>query len=401
MVKTINNEGDSENKLVGHIFQYQIWKKSLDAVYLVYLFLVIAMAILLQIFCLDLIQEQNFVLDQKAVIDALLGQTQTTAIIEQLELAYVVQNDISSEYYKFFDVAITLNILTIGYFVQDILEIVYSSLRKVHVKTYTLSVMLNLTSTITIFIWIIKHYGDYSSGLGEYREEVRASVIISRMQDDNDFNIKFVLAILLAIQYIRLVLALQVSRTFGPMVKILTSMIVDVAIFLFLFVAMFFIFAGAGELLFEELDEYKDIVESLKTLFSSCLGEFEYETYDELKSVNPHVGYVFITVFLIIISIMLLNFLIAILSNTYELLNDVKNGLYLKNVIYLRQKYNYDRIYSSLVYANTPFNLFMLILLPFVIYFKSKKLNKMILMVEYFGVGFYGVVIFLASSLAM
>ena len=52
--------------------------------------------------------------------------------------------------------------------------------------------------------------------------------MIKRMEDDEAFNVDVVLAILIGIQFTRLVFALEVNRTFGPMVKILESMIVDI-----------------------------------------------------------------------------------------------------------------------------------------------------------------------------
>ena len=110
--------------------------------------------------------------------------------------------------------------------------------------------------------------GNYSNNISDVRDELRASTIIQRMDDDDSFNLKVTLAILLAIHYTRLVVSLQVSRTFGPMVKILKSLIIDIFVFLILFAVMFAIFAGAGQVLFYELSgSYSDIGEAIRTLF--------------------------------------------------------------------------------------------------------------------------------------
>ena len=71
---------------------------------------------------------------------------------------------------------------------------------------------------------------------------------------------------------------------------------------------------------------------------------------------------------------MLLNFLIAILSTTYSMLNDVKNGLYMRKVIQYRQRYNYDSSYSAIVFAPVPLNIIMIPFLP--ILFLTKNENK-------------------------
>lgn len=140
---------------------------------------------------------------------------------------------------------------------------------------------------------------------------------------------------------------------------------------------------------------------SCSTLFSSALGNFDYTIYDSLKDVSPRLGYTFLTLFLVIISIMLLNFLIAILSNTYSILNNVKNGLYLKNVISLRQVYNYDKYYASIVSMPPPFGILTFITVPFVIYWKSKLLNKILLIIEYSIIGVSAVVIFICFWIIM
>ena len=260
---------------------------------------------------------------------------------------------------------------------------------------------LDITSFITILIWIIKYYGDFSTDLSSYREEIKSSIIITRMNTDANFNIKIVLALLIALQYARFIIALQVSRTFGPMVKILTSMIINLILFIVLFCAVFFIFAGSGLLLFQELSGYNDMYISCSTLFSSALGNFDYTIYNSLTDVSPRLGYTFLTLFLITISIMLLNFLIAILSNTYSILNNVKNGLYLKNVISLRQVYNYDKYYASIVSMPPPFGILTFITVPFVIYWKSKLLNKILLIIEYSMIGVSAVVIFICFWIIM
>jgi hypothetical protein len=372
------------------MFMYQVWKKSLDVPYIISVFCTLLMAILMQYYSFKLIQFQGKVVAQKAAYDT-SGSAGDLATLDEY----------SDSYYTFFDTVMALNILTFGYLIHDFNEIIYSNLRGVFVTTFTLSLMIDITSFFTVLVWIIMHYGDFATGLGGVQDELKASVIIQKMKDDNGFNIKVTLAILLALQFTRLVLSLQVSRTFGPMVKILLSMGVDLIVFLFLFAAIFFVFAGAGQILFEELDGYSDMIEGMKTLFASSMGEFDYGTYDDLKAMDPYVGYVFVTVFIILVTIMLMNFLIAILSNTYELLNEVKNGLYLKNVINNRQKYDYDKHYSGIVFAPPPLNLIFMFVVPFLVYIKNKKMNQIVIVCEYLPWGILSVVGFTVISLVI
>ena len=205
----------------------------------------------------------------------------------------------------------------------------------------------------------------------------------------------------MGIQLTRLVFSLQVTKTFGPMIKILGSMLVSVAIFMLLFTVLFLIFAVIGLQLFLDLDAFITPTMTWITLFSACLGNFDYRIFDSATIVAPYIGYIYMTFFLMFVMIMLLNFLIAILSSIYARLNDVQIALYLRKVLYLRQKYDYDERYSWMISAIPPLNLLAFILLPLIIFKKSKTLNYFILLLEYIPVMLTAIVIFAIWSLLM
>lgn len=158
-------------------------------------------------------------------------------------------------------------------------------------------------------------------------------------------------------QFVRILLYLRANRTFGPMIKTINVMFYDLLTFLVVFLCIFAIFEVTGQLLFSEIEIYSSFVESCTTLFSSALGGFAYSDYSHLVDVNKNVGYLFLTAYLIVSAIMLLNFLIAIFSETYTTLTEKKLGLYIKEVICLRREYEYHPMYSSIVYGMVPFNM--------------------------------------------
>ena len=366
------------------MFQYQIWKKSLDVRYYIYVCTIIILAIFLQLYSFFTIREQGRVKTKTTELNTLIASSATTAQIDQV---YADLDDLSDNYIQYLNTILALHILTLGYSVQDVLMVLYSSITDVYIMTYTVWELLNFVSSLTIIVWLIKHFGDFANNISDVRDELRAGTIIQRMEDDDSFNIKVTLAILLAIHYTRLVVSLQVSRTFGPMVRILKSLIIDIFVFLLLFAVMFAIFTGAGQVLFFELSgSYSDVGEAIRTLFASAIGEFDYGIYDGLTDVDPWVGYIFITVFLLLFHITLLNFLIAILSNTYDELNVVKNGLYLKNVISLRREYN-----------KSPFDILLFWILPVSFYAKSRKLDEVISFIQYISYGFLSILFFFCT----
>lgn len=381
----------SENKQVGHLFQYLIWKDSLDVKYYIYVSTIILFAIISQVLSFFAIREQGRVKVKTTELNTLLALTVTPAIQAQIDTAYGELGNLSDNFISYINALISIYIIMIGSTsVQDLIMMLYSSMAEKYINTYTFWELINLISSLITIVWISKHFGNYAANLGDVRDELKATTIIQRMEDDHSFNIKVTLALLLAIHYTRIIISLQVSRTFGPMVRILKSMIVDIIVFLIFFAAMIAIFAGAGQLMFYELPNYSDIGEATKVLFSSAIGQFDYSTYDGLTSVNVWVGYIYITVFVVIFNIMLLNFLIAVLSNTYEQLNTVKDGLYLKNVISLRREHR-----------KTPLDVLLSFCLPLTFYGNFKTLDICMMIFQYSWFGVLAVVIFFAASTAM
>ena len=152
-----------------------------------------------------------------------------------------------------------LSMLTLAFTIKDIQELIYTKLRGVFLQFFTIEIILDLFNALISLFWIYKHYSSLGVNLDSYRPELRAWELIYRMQIDNTFNINIVIATIMGIQLTRLVFSLQVTKTFGPMIKILGSMLVSVAIFMLLFTVLFLIFAVIGLQLFLDLDAFISI----------------------------------------------------------------------------------------------------------------------------------------------
>ncbi len=92
---------------------------------------------------------------------------------------------------------------------------------------------------------------------------------------------------------------------------------------------------------------------------------------------------------------MLLNFVIAILSNTYSVLTSRSNAIYLKQVIVLNQLIGYEEGYSAMVSGFPGLNLLLAPVYPFLLKFNSKRFNTVVLMIEFVPVALVGIAIWL------
>ena len=247
------------------------------------------------------------------------------------------------------------------------MEILYSNLRGIKIPHLSLEIITNTVSLIIVIIWSIKHYSDYNEIDTQKREEGHEYQIIQRMEDDDNFSIHFVLAVLVGFQFLRLILAFRLNRNFGPMAKTIAFMIYDILKFLFLFFTIFVFFLAAGMLIFTELSQYSNFDDAFNVLFAASLANYDYTIYDSMTDVSPVFGHIFINVFIIVSAILLLNFLIAILSTTYSDMQELKKAMYVKEVILHLQKHEYDQYYSSLISSLVPFNLIYAFFAPLVI----------------------------------
>ena len=78
--------------------------------------------------------------------------------------------------------------------------------------------------------------------------------------------------------WFRILLLFKLTRFLGPLVKMIQNMMTDIAIFMVLFGIQLIIFASIGTLLFPSISSYGSLYESIKTVYSAALGNFDFTT---------------------------------------------------------------------------------------------------------------------------
>jgi hypothetical protein len=68
--------------------------------------------------------------------------------------------------------------------------------------------------------------------------------------------------------------------------------------------------------------------------------------------------------FVLLITITMLNFIVAILTDTYTFLKDYSKAIYLKEIMYLNEKMGHEKYFSSIVSAWIPLNIIIVPILP-------------------------------------
>lgn len=153
------------------------------------------------------------------------------------------------------------------------------------------------------------------------------------------------------------------------MITIIFAMFSDLSKFIVLWVICLLIFSTSGYILFNELDAYKNLYSCFVVHFELSLGNWILTIYDDL-SLTDTAGVLFHMTSVLLNMILMLNLVIAILSETYARLAPQKTGLYYDGLIASLPRYQYDNLFGVLILLPPPFNL---ISCPFILIFLCIK----------------------------
>lgn len=93
----------------------------------------------------------------------------------------------------------------------------------------------------------------------KHPNEIKEVQYIENVRADTGFKVAYAQAFLAMIQWARILTILKATYVIGPMVEMIMNMFMDIIKFIVLYVLVFLVFMSAGDLLFYELKEYKNI----------------------------------------------------------------------------------------------------------------------------------------------
>ena len=175
------------------------------------------------------------------------------------------------------------------------------------------------------------------------------------------------------VMWARFLLMLQLTKNFGPMLRIIISMLGQVTKFLIIWAVVLVCLSSVASLLFGSLVEYGSFIKVFYIIFDTSLGSYDFTVFDNLTVYNKRIGELFITVSVMINNIVLLNFVIAILADTYSKLAEQKLGIYYDGIISRIPIYEDDKRYGGLIVGTPPFNILSLLMIPFYMLVTDEK----------------------------
>jgi len=212
--------------------------------------------------------------------------------------------------------------------------------------------------------------------------------------------------------WLRMILQIRGTKTFGPLIVIFLVSIKGVLKYVILFLIITFGYSCCAYLVFYRIDGfyYQNPFYCFIYFFLLSLGgDPSYDSYSQLFSEKPYIPYLgglFIVLVMILNVIVFFNLIIALLSNIFETYQNYSLQLYIQKKIDIRKKYYDDEErFNSLLVSYFPFNILTfplgLGLLFMVDKSRTKKINKLIMYINYSFYAFFYTIIFSLLTLIL
>ena len=165
---------------------------------------------------------------------------------------------------------------------------------------------------------------------------------------DDTFHFDYLLAAMTAILWVRCILLLRLTEAFGPTVVMIGKMVLIILRFLVIYLLELLTYASVATLTLSESQNFRDLFESMRQYLMASLGNFDIFQYDNLEGWKRYYGIGLHVMVLFSNMILLINLLIAIMSDEYASLSNVRTGLYWGSVIDQMPKLKYNKYYGGL-----------------------------------------------------
>ena len=219
------------------------------------------------------------------------------------------------------------------------------------------------------------------------------------------FHLDYLLAAVTAVLWLRANLMLRLTETFGPLLVMIYRMALLVVVFLFIYLLGLLTFACVATLTLTSNPNFANLFEAMRTYLMASLGSFDLNQYDEDVGWKKYFGMGLHVLVLSSNMILMINLLIAIMSDQYAVLTEVRTGLFWGQVIQEMPKLQFDSHYGVLNILPFFFYWLSIILLPFLLCIRNretlKTINEVCFHIVYFPLSIVLLLIFTVVNVCL
>lgn len=109
--------------------------------------------------------------------------------------------------------------------------------------------------------------------------------------------------------------------------------------FIVIYFVLVIMFSILGNLNFVNASSFGTLFDATMTMMDASMGNFDFGIWDEIEDPIQHnVGKVYLVIAVVLFAVLILNLIIAILSNTYNIFDPMSNGLFLSKILQTRDE---------------------------------------------------------------
>lgn len=253
--------------------------------------------------------------------------------------------------------------------------------------------------SITIILW----YDQINKGVpvvqGVNQEQFEL-ILLQNFTTTVNFKFQYLFSAMILCLFMKISPVIEFNQAIGPLLKIVQKMASDFMNFILIYLILVIMFSIIGNLNFHfDIPEFSTFFDSLIIIVDSSMGNFDFSIFNQIED-DPEflfIGKIYLCFVVVTFPILILNLIIAILSNTYNIYDPKSNGLYLSKILSSRDELQYDECYGAFLTALPPLNLITLPLLPIAIFRESDvKFNKFVQVIQYWS---FSMILFSGFSL--
>jgi hypothetical protein len=233
---------------------------------------------------------------------------------------------------NFLDDAMKVGLVGFTLPLQVFITYLFSMLAKRKIN-FSITYLIDFVIMICMTIWFIK-YEEYmnavNDGLGLRVVPTQNEMFLDEAMTlikTHVFYFDYLLASTVLFFWIRLLYMLRLTETFGPTIEIILKMLKDMAVFFLLWVICIITLASVGTLMFADLKDFDTLEKASLLIFNSAFGSYDFSIYDNLEEDRKMIGYGYQIIALCLNLLVLVNLLIAIMSETYARFSVYDRGL--------------------------------------------------------------------------
>lgn len=194
---------------------------------------------------------------------------------------------------------------------------------------------------------------------------------------ENEFNIQFYSGMTAAGNCIRLITSLMMYEQYGSIISTTLFIFSDVAVFLVICYLVILSFSMVALFIFSEVAVLDTLPKASIYFFNASMGNYNLNVFDIYEEGDsPRVflkwfGVGFVVLFIFLNLIILINVLIAMMTDTYALMSSQRKGLFNYGVIRAVPAYKLNKCYGGLLINIFPFSVITFFFMPFYIVIKD------------------------------